>query len=430
MSSTAGSPFRPLSNISNPPDCGCPVYRISLWTPNSFSRNAHPLQQQLQRVLEHLLELTDPLGTNSAVNYLVVEAGGDGNLVLPLGADGAILVLDGHSDLLGGTNGEDSGLRRVDDGGEVVNGGVHTHVGDGDGAALVFLGLELVVASLLGESLDLVGNGLEATALDASDDGGDESIGGRDGNGDIDSVVLTNGALLPARIDGGVLLGGNAHSLDQEVVDRELVLALSRAVEGLAELEQLGDGDVAGDEEVGVLLGRLQQTVGNGLAHAAKRGVLKGSTRSSNSRAADSLLDVLLRDLAALASALEVVQAHTLLAGQAQGLGIGVGLTVEGSFETTLGGRVLLGLGGGFGGRGLGLGLLLLLLLGSGSARVTAGVLESKLLEGRDVGTLLDKNSDGLSRVSLVPNFNSREHLNIRCRSAHPSRLVPSGSWR
>jgi hypothetical protein len=279
----------------------------------------------------------------------------------------------------------------------VVNSGVHAHVGDGDGTALVLLRLELAIASLLGKRLDLAGDGLEATTLDTGDDRGDKTSGGGNGDGDIDVVELADVTVAPAGVDLGNLSAGNGNGLDQEVVDGQLVLAIGRAVKSLAELKELADGHGAGDIEVRVGLGRLNQAVGNGLAHAADGDVLVGSTGGGASGgAAGSLLDILLSDLAVLAGALKAIDLDALLAGKALAGSRNVGLTVESSLETAL--RLVLlrlrsGLGGG---SGLRLGLGLLLLGSSGLSGITTSVLNGELLEGGDISTLLNKDGNGL----------------------------------
>lgn len=393
-----------LPLVQNLSWCTSPFYRFDtssvLPLPNPLVSN--PLQKQLKRVLDDLLELADPLSTDGTVNNLVVEAGGDGDLVLPLNTGGAVLVLDGNSDLLGGADGEDGGLRGVDNGSEVVHGRVHAHVGDGDGTALVLLGLELVVASLLGQLLDLAGDGLEATGIDTSDNRSDEAVGGGDGNGDINGVELADGALAPAGVGGRDLLAGDTDGLDEEIVDGQLVLALRGAVERLAELHELADGQAAGDEEVRVLLGRLDEAAGNGLAHAADGEVLEGGAGSGDSRAGGKLLDVLLVDAATLAGTLDVGKIDALLASEAQGRRGSVRLTVESGLETTLGRSVLLGLGrGGLGRLGLGaidLSINLLILLGRGRGLgLAASILDGEFLEGSDIGALLDENGDWLT---------------------------------
>ncbi|KAH6610218.1 hypothetical protein Trco_000238 [Trichoderma cornu-damae] len=267
--------------------------------------------KEFQGVLENLLELTHPLGADGTVNDLVVEAASDGNLVVPVNSRLSVLILGGHGDLSGGADGQDGGLGRVDDGGEVLDGVVHAHVGDGDGAAL-------------------------ATALHAGDNGGDETGGGGDGDRDVDGRELADNVAAPAGVGGGDLLGGNGHGLDEEIVDGQLVLAVTRRVEDLSQLQELGHGDGAGDVEVRVALGRLLQSVGNGLSHSADGDVLKGSAGSGGSRAGRQLLDVLLGDLATLASALDTIQANALGPGKSDGGGEGIGLAVERSLQPAL----------------------------------------------------------------------------------------------
>ena len=355
------------------------------------------LQKKLKRVLDNLLDLLEPLSTDGTVNDLVVEAGSKGDLVVELNTG---LVVGGDGNLLRGTNSEDGGLGRVDDGSEVVNSGVHTHVGDGDGTALVLLGLELAVTSLLGKRLDLGGDGFKTTALDTSDDRGDKTSGGGNGDGNVDVVELADVTIAPAGVDLGNLSAGNGDGLDQEVVDGELVLAVGGGVESLAELEKLADGKRAGDEEVRVGLGGLDQAVGNGLAHAADGDILVGSAGGASGGAADGLLDIGLSDLSVLAGTLEAIDADTLLAGKSLGGSGNVGLTVESSLETALR-LVLLGLRRRLGGGSrLGLGLRLLLLRGSGLSGITTSVLDGELLESGDIGTLLNENGNGLLRSS------------------------------
>lgn len=325
----------------------------------------------------------------------MVEAGSKGDLVIELNTG---LILGGNGNLLGGTNSEDGSLGRVDDSSEVVNSGVHAHVGDRDGTTLILLRLELAITSLLGERLDLARDGLEATALNTGDNRGDKTSGCGNGNRDVDVVELADVTVAPARVDLGNLAAGNSDSLDQEIVDRELVLAIGRAVQSLAELEELADGDGAGDVEVRVGLGGLDQTVGNGLAHAADGDVLVGSAGgAAGGGAAAGLLDILLGDLTVLASTLEAIDVNALLTGKSLGRSGDVGETVESSLETAL--RLVLlrlrsRLGGGSGLR-FGLGLLLL-LGGSGLSGVTTSVLNGELLEGGDIGTLLNKDGNGL----------------------------------
>lgn len=104
-------------------------------------------------------------------------------------------------ELLGrGANGEDTRLRGVDDGREVVD-AVHAQVGDGEGSALVLLGLELAVAGLGGERLGLGRDGREALGADVFDDGGDEAVGGGDGDADVRALVPEMSTLRGQRVN-------------------------------------------------------------------------------------------------------------------------------------------------------------------------------------------------------------------------------------
>lgn len=144
-------------------------------------------------------------------------------------------------------------------------------------------------------------------------------------------------------------------------------------------------------------LGRLLQSVGNGLSHSADGNVLKGGAGGSDGRAGNQLLDVLLGDLATLAGTLDAIKADTLGSGKTDSSGESVGLTVESALDSALGrvllrGRRLRGRGGG---RLRGRRRLLLGLSGLGSA---ASVLDRELLESGDVGSLFDQDSNGLYR--------------------------------
>lgn len=258
-----------------------------------------------------------------------------------------------------------------------------------------------MVASLLGKLLDLVGDGLQSAALDTGDNGRDQASGSRDGNRDIDSGELANAVTAPAGVDSGYLHGSNSNGLDEEVVDRQLVLAVRGAVQGLAQLHQLVDRQRAGDEEVGVVLDGLLQTASNDLAHTADGNVLVCGARSGDSRAADSLLDILLSDLATFTRTLNTSEADALFTSKTHGSRKSIGLTVESGLELLARRGVLLRLGlRSRGGCRFRFGLALrFLLLGRGRLGVAAGILDCEFLESRDVGTFFDKNGDGLAVV-------------------------------
>ena len=62
-------------------------------------------------------------------------------------------------------------------------------MGDGECAALVFLGFQLAVACARGERFRLGGDAGEALGADVFDDGSDEAVGGGDGDADVGAFV-------------------------------------------------------------------------------------------------------------------------------------------------------------------------------------------------------------------------------------------------
>lgn len=331
----------------------------------------------------------------------MVEATGDDDLLIPLG-NGALGGLDGDSDLADGADGQDTGLRGVDDGGEALDGGVHAHVADGEGTALVLLGLKLVVTSTLAQVADLVRDARQTETLDTLNNGGDQAGGGRNGNADVNGVVLADDGLAvlldPAGVDLGHLHEGGGTGLDQEIVDGQLVLAVSGGIQSLAQLEELGNREGGGDEVVGVLGHGLLQAVGDGLAHRADGEVLEGGSGGSGGLV---LLHILLGDLTTLAGTLDGLERNTLLESQSLGSVADVGLTVQAGLQLLAGSLSLLS--GGLRGRSrrgrlFALGGLLL----SGGLLVTTSISQGERLEGGDVGTLLNKDGNGLIRVGLA----------------------------
>ena len=266
----------------------------------------------------------------------MVEATSDDDLVVPLG-NGALFGLDGDSNLTGGANSQDTGLRGVDDSGEALDSGVHTHVGDGESAALVLLGLKLVLARTLAKVLDLLGDAGESETLNVLDNGGDQTSGGRHSDADVSGLVLTDHGLAvllaPAGVNLGDLQKGNSACLDQEVVDGKLVLTVSGSVEGLAELQELGNRESGGDEVVRVLGHGLLQAVGDGLAHRADGDFLEGSLAGNSGGGGLGLLNILLRDDTTTAGTLKPLDGHTLLKGQDLSGGADRGLTVKTGLE-------------------------------------------------------------------------------------------------
>lgn len=183
------------------------------------------LQHESQRLLKEALEGLQPLCTDGTVHGSVVgrqSSAHDLDRLEALGVFRSKLELG-----RGSTDGEDARLRRVDDSGKVGD-TEHAEVGDGERAALVLLGLELAVTSESGQRLGLGRDGSEALGAGVLDDGGDQSVGGGDGNADVGLFVsaksassliklihvLPDGLTQPSRVGLGYLGQGEGGSLD------------------------------------------------------------------------------------------------------------------------------------------------------------------------------------------------------------------------
>src|SRR5580704_15795786 len=88
------------------------------------------------RIFDQGFEGADQLGTQGAIYGAVIAGQGHTHHMSYLD-----LAAPHDRPLLAGADGEDRGMRRVDDSGEVVD-AIHAEVGDGRGAALIFLRLE------------------------------------------------------------------------------------------------------------------------------------------------------------------------------------------------------------------------------------------------------------------------------------------------
>lgn len=183
------------------------------------------------------------------------------------------LSVDSNRLLLDGVQTENGGLGKVDDG-STHQTTKDTAVGDGEGTTSHVLNGKLVVARLLAE----VGNGLldadHVQALSVSDDGGDETLLGSDGNGDVDVVAVDNGVAAVRALNGGVdsrdvacgedagaREGGHETELDALVLENLVLVEL-------AELHDGGHVDLVEGGQGGGGVLRLLQALGNAEAHA------------------------------------------------------------------------------------------------------------------------------------------------------------------
>ena len=117
---------------------------------------------------------------------------------------------------------DDAGLRRVDDGGEILD-PEHAQIGDRETAAFIFVGLELLVLGLARQFLDLVGDRGQPLGLGREHDGRDQARGNGDRDADIGMLVAQDRGVGPAGIDVGMLHQRHRRRLHHEVIDREFV---------------------------------------------------------------------------------------------------------------------------------------------------------------------------------------------------------------
>mmetsp|Transcript_10498 Transcript_10498/g.42445 ORF Transcript_10498/g.42445 Transcript_10498/m.42445 type:complete len:452 (+) Transcript_10498:266-1621(+) len=167
-------------------------------------------------------------------------------------------------------DGEDAGLRRVDDGGELGD-AEHAEVGDRAGAALELVRLELAVARSAREVADLGRDRREALGGRVGDDGRDEARGRGDGDRDVDGLVRSRHAVDPRRVGARHISQRERDGLDDDVVHRDFDPELR--LERLAELGDLAEVDADRGVRVRHGLPRLGESLGDDLAHRRRRGI-------------------------------------------------------------------------------------------------------------------------------------------------------------
>ena len=197
------------------------------------------------------------------------------------GADHHLAVLD---DDLGQRrrDGQDGGLRRVDDGGEVLDlDASRAHVGDGERPRAHVLRLELVLARALTGRLGLLRQLRQRLLLRVLDDRRQQPIGQRHSDADVDRCVAGDALVADRHVDFGVAHQGVGDGLDDQVVDRQLdPLAFEQLVHLLAPRQRLGHVHRDGHEEVRAGGHALLQPLPDDLAHAAPGCHLAGGSGS------------------------------------------------------------------------------------------------------------------------------------------------------
>ena len=169
------------------------------------------LGEQQPGFFEHGLDCGEKLSGGGAVEHAVV--GGEGERGQGAGDEGAV----GGDDRAGGdaADGQDGGLGRVDDGGEVVD-AVHTQVGEGEGAALEVGEAQAASAGARAEVGELAGEFVEAVAAGVVDDGDEEALVDAGGDADVDVGPFGDVVAREGGVDAGVAGEGVGAGFDEE----------------------------------------------------------------------------------------------------------------------------------------------------------------------------------------------------------------------
>ncbi len=177
----------------------------------------------------------------------------------------AVLAGDHHRGLGDLAHGQDGGLRRVDDGHEVIQ-VEHPQGGHGEGAAVVVLVRQAALPGLLDELCGLLRDAGEADDVGVPDHGDDQPAGDGDGGADVDIIMVDDVIAIHAGVDDGEVLQGLGAGPDDDVVVGDL------DAQGLVLVPQgHGGGHVHHHPVVGLGVGGLagQHIPGDGLAHPA-----------------------------------------------------------------------------------------------------------------------------------------------------------------
>ena len=184
--------------------------------------------------------------------------------------DGAFAVDDGG--VADGADGEDGGLRRIDDGRELVN-AVSTEIRNGDGAASEFVRGKFLIFGAGGHVFDGFADFQQGLFLGLFDDGSDEAVFDSDGDTEANGFVFDDGVTIPSRIDGGNCSGGADDGLEDEVVEGVFVAAVffRCGIELAAEVHERFCIDVDLQIEVRDLRFRSEEALGDDVAHGRGR---------------------------------------------------------------------------------------------------------------------------------------------------------------
>ena len=151
-------------------------------------------------------------------------------------------------------------------------------VGEGEGAAGDFVGSELLVAGAVGEVDDGAGDAEEVLLFGLLDDGDDEAPLERDGDADVDVLVVEDGVALRGGVDDGVLperLDGGARD-EGHVGELDAVALLVLVLFFFAQLDDARHVHLEDGVDVGVGVLGLDHALGDDAAHLGHGDELAG----------------------------------------------------------------------------------------------------------------------------------------------------------
>ena len=360
-----------------------------------FFGERESLQNHLQRIFHVGLESLKPLSPNSAIHNTVITAESDSHNISALEAS---LVIGRNQLLSSPSNSKDASLRGVDDSAELVNTEA-SEVGDGESSSGELSGGELTFTALGGEVLDGFVDAGQTEGFNVGDEGSEETVVGVDSNVDVTGVELTNGGLHPGAVALGDLLQSQRGSLDDEVVDGELVSSISLLVKTRTDLLQFVHPHIDGQIVVRDLLLGFGEPLSNNLTDVGVGDVLKGSSRLSTTR---GVHDISSDDALVGASALDRAKVDTLSSSNRLGEGRGNDTGARGRGDTESG-----GLSGGSS-RGSSRGGLSNRGSSSGGLRSGRGrgSFQNIVFEGSNIGLILDHNGKGVTNVQSLGGLN------------------------
>ena len=194
---------------------------------------------------------------------------------------------------------QDGDLRLVDDGGADQR-AEKAGIRDGERAPLDFFRLQLLLSRALGQILNAAGHLFERCRRGVLDDGDDQSVVERDGDADVDVVVVADLVAFDRRVEDRKITESVANrERDEGQVGQSSSFLLERCTQGILALAHRGHVDLDHGRDMRGCLATHHHVLGDPSAHERHR--LQSSGRRRHGRGARGLLaeelrDVLLRD--------------------------------------------------------------------------------------------------------------------------------------